>query len=337
MAKQDCILAFETSCDDTSVAIVKDGRTCLSSLVSSQIKAHQPFGGVVPELASRMHTEKIHRITSLALKEANLTFKDITSVAVTYGPGLEGSLLIGLAAAKAVSAALSVPLIPVNHLHGHLYAAFLESGNGLSFPFIGCIVSGGHSSLVLAKGHFDFEIIGETRDDAAGEAFDKVSRALGLGYPGGPVVEKMALEGNPKAFAFPRAMRKQGLEFSFSGLKTAVIQTIQGIASRGEAIPVADICASFQAAVCDSIVEKSLAACEQYHVPRLMVCGGVSANKYLGDLLTQRCQSAQIELMVPSLTLCTDNAAMIAVAAYYLMISDRVPSGPVIVNPNLEI
>ena len=326
------VLAIETSCDDTSVAILRDTQI-LSNLISSQIKAHQPHGGVVPELASRMHAEKLPGLIERALKDAQIQYADLNYCAVTVGPGLEGSLLIGFSAASALSEALQIPLIGINHLHAHLYATFLSDAPP-TFPFIGCIVSGGHTQLILAKDHFNFELIGETRDDAAGEAFDKVARALNLGYPGGPIIEKTAQIGNPKAVHFPRAMRKRGLEFSFSGLKTAVIQYIESQPTPN--IP--DICASFQAAVIDTLTEKCLAACEQYASKTLVLCGGVSANQTLRTHLQSQCDTQAITLHVPSPVLCTDNAAMIGIAAFHTIKNNpNTLQKPTEVYPNLAL
>ncbi len=330
------ILAIETSCDDTSVAVVKDGQHILSNIVSSQIKSHQKFGGVVPELASRLHAEKINKCLDLALTEANCSFTDINAVAVTYGPGLEGCLLVGLTAAKTISMSLNIPLIGVNHLQGHIYASFLTE-TPPSFPFIGVIVSGGHTDLVLVKDHFEIVKIGATRDDAAGEAFDKVARALELGYPGGPVIEQRALLGNPKAFAFPRAMKHQGLEFSFSGLKTAVMQTILALKKEGKDLPIDDLCASFQQAVIDVLLSKSMEACKQYNCSTLVVSGGVTANQTLKKQWQTVCDSNQIHLYCAPPKLCTDNAAMIGAAGYYALTHQCFPELPLGVNANLNI
>jgi N6-L-threonylcarbamoyladenine synthase len=305
------LLAIETSCDDSSVAILKDTQV-LCNLVASQTKAHAKYGGVVPELASRMHTEALPFLIQKATQDTQIPLSEIEFCAVTTHPGLEGSLLIGQAAASALAQSLNIPLLKVNHLHGHIYAAFL-SDSPPQFPFIACIVSGGHTQLYLAKAHFQFELIGKTRDDAAGECFDKIARALKLGYPGGPLIEKIAQTGNPNAISFPRAMKKRGLEFSFSGLKTAVIQFIE----TNPETCLADICASFQAAVIDTLTEKCLAACNQHQCKSLVVCGGVSANQALKRRLQLETTRENIRLHVPPISLCTDNAAMIGGAAYF--------------------
>ena len=328
------VLGIETSCDDTSVAIVRDGQEVLTNLVSSQVKAHRLFGGVVPELASRMHVEKINALIRLALQESGLTFQDLDACAVTYGPGLEGALLVGVSAASALSKALGIPLVGVNHLHAHLYASFLQP-DPPEFPFLACLVSGGHTLLIHAKGHFDFESIGQTRDDAAGEAFDKVARALGLPYPGGPIIEKLALDGNAKAFAFPRAMWNQGLDFSFSGLKTAVMQVIKSYDDPSQ-LPVADICASFQLAVCDIIVHKSMKASQSLELSTLVLCGGVSANRCLQTELLHATSQGGLRLCVPNILYCTDNAAMVAVTGYYELLMGRLRAGPLSVVSTLH-
>ncbi len=303
------ILAIETSCDETAIAIL-DGLKVLSNKVASQIKSHKKYGGVVPELASRMHTESIHNLIASALLEANITFQDLTVIAATETPGLEGSLLIGLTTAKTLSKLLNIPFIPINHLHGHLYAHFL-SETPPEFPLICLIASGGHTQLYHAKNHHDLTIIGQTRDDAAGEAFDKIARHLGLNYPGGPLVEAKAKTGNPKAIHFTRPMLHQGLEFSFSGLKTAVIQLDKS------AFSIEDICASFQAAVIDVLLYKSLAACTQYNCKTLCIAGGVTANQTLTEAFKNACDKQQIAFHVPPISLCTDNAAMIGAAAHF--------------------
>lgn len=330
------ILAFETSCDETSVALVQDGRKLLSNVVSSQIKAHREFGGVVPELASRMHTEIIHKLIRIALEKAGLIFKQVDACAITYGPGLEGALLIGLVAAKTTARLLDIPLIGVNHLHGHIYAHFLTD-DPPPFPFVTLVVSGGHTLLVLVKAHFEFELLGTTRDDAAGEAFDKVARFMGLGYPGGPQVELQAREGDASLHKFPKGMLKIGFEFSFSGLKTAVIQSTQKIAKQGTEIPVADICAGFQKSVIDTLIYKSLKACKQYSVPHLVLSGGVTANQALRSEFETACAEANVRLYVPPFDLCTDNAAMIGAAAYFDYMRSPHSDTDLSVKPNLPI
>ena len=327
------ILAIETSCDETAIAILKHDFTIVSNVVYSQIKKHKEFGGVVPEYASRMHAEKIHFLIQKAIDDAKLSFSDLDAIAVTYGPGLEGALLVGLACAKAMAMALTIPLIPVNHLHGHIYAPFIGDKKP-ELPMICLIVSGGHTQLVLVREHYQFELIGQTRDDAAGEAFDKVARFLGLSYPGGPQVEKQALDGNPKAYDFPRAMKHQGFEFSFSGLKTAVIQTIK---AQKEEVSIPDVCASFQAAVIDILLFKSIKACHEYGVTQLSVSGGVSANKTMANQFREACKKENIDLFIPEFIYCTDNAAMIGAAALFLLDADKFEKRDIYAKANLRI
>jgi len=328
--QKSVLLAIESSCDETSVALLQKDHTILSHHISSQIKDHRPFGGVVPEIASRKHTEMIHPLLLRCFEEAGIGFEDLMGCAVTMGPGLEGALLIGLTAAKTIAQAKQIPLVGVNHLHGHIYANFFLDPPP-TFPFICLIVSGGHTQLVYCKDHFDFKIIGKTKDDAAGEAFDKVSRHLELGYPGGPVIEQKAKDGNPKAFHFPRPLHKQGLDFSFSGLKTAVIQQPKPFSSE-------DVCASFQAAVIDSLLKKSLAACEAYEVTHLCLSGGVVANKALRHAFKSACQEKRLSLFVPEAVYCTDNAAMIGLAGLY-QLDHLGPSDPdaVMASPSLRL
>lgn len=330
------ILAIESSCDETSVAIVYEGHKVLANLVSSQIKAHQKYGGVVPELASRMHAEKINFLLEEALSQSQLTWDAIDAVAVTYGPGLEGALLIGVVAAKTISFLRKIPLIGMNHLHGHIYANFLLDERP-SFPFLTLVVSGGHTQLVRVIDHFKFELLGATRDDAAGESFDKIARFLGLGYPGGPVIEKTALTGNSKAFRFPRAMMNDAYEFSFSGLKTAVIQEITRLRSSHTPFLVEDICASFQKAVIDVLLFKSIKACDQYGISQLVLSGGVTANKALRTTFEVECKQNGIRCFVPPFAYCTDNAAMIGAGAYYRYLIEPEACSKFAVNPNLPL
>jgi len=329
---QSCILAIETSCDDTAIAIVENGKKIHSSLIASQTQSHKKYGGVVPELASRLHTEKINPLIHKCLKDSNLNLKNITHIAVTYGPGLEGALIIGITAGQALSKALALPLIGVNHLHGHIYSAFSQDPEP-QYPFIACIVSGGHTLLVQVNTPFKFNILGQTRDDAAGEAFDKIARLLNIGYPGGPAIEKEALSGNPKAFHFPRAMKNRGLEFSFSGLKTATTQTVEKLAPP---LPLADLCASFQAAVTETILEKCSAACAQNNITQLVLCGGVSANLDLQTQLQQLCNTKNITLHIPPKNLNTDNAAMIAITAHHMLTNNILPPQKIQASPNLK-
>ena len=315
------ILSIETSCDETSAAVVRDGNEVLSNVVASQVEFHKKYGGIVPEIASRKHIEVINPIIKEALHKANLTFKDIDAVAVTYGPGLVGSLLVGICAAKAIAWSLGVPLIGVNHLEGHIYANFLKSKlQNPKFPFICLIVSGGHTSLVLVKDHGKYETLGRTRDDAAGEAYDKVARFLNLGYPGGPIIDKLAKEGNPRAIEFKRPMLEEefGYDFSFSGIKTAVVN----LATRDPRLATRDIVASFQQAVVDVLVEKSIRAARAYNCESIALAGGVAANSALRNRLETKAKENELEVYTPPVKYCTDNAAMIGCAAYHKKASD---------------
>ena len=332
------ILAIESSCDETAIAIIENGNKGLANIVATQIQKHRLFGGVVPEIASRMHAEKINFLIDKALEEAQMDLKSLDAIAVTYGPGLEGSLLIGVTAAKTLAKLLKKPLIPVNHLHGHIYASFLEERKP-TFPFIALLISGGHTQLVLVKNHFEMEILGTTRDDAVGEAFDKVARFLDLGYPGGPVVESAATTGNEKAYHFPRALIKEKLDFSFSGLKTAVIQKILKEKKEHKQINTADVCASFQKCVIDILLTKSLRACETHQVHKLVLAGGVVANKAIRAAFTGMTEENNIELFIPEFKFCTDNAAMIGAAAFvhYQKFKFKKKNYMVKVNPNLSV
>jgi len=316
------ILAIETSCDETSVAVVKDGSEILSNVISSQIEFHKKYGGIVPEVAARKHVEVVNLVIKEALETAKVTFKDINAVAVTYGPGLVGSLLVGVCAAKAIAYAINVPLIGVNHLEGHIYANFLISNSpisNLSFPFISLLVSGGHTMIVLVKGHGQYQVLGRTRDDAAGEAFDKVARFLGLGYPGGPVIDKLAREGNPKAIEFKRPMieKEFGYDFSFSGIKTGVVNYVNKQKTAVSCEPLADIVASFQQAIVDVLVTKSIQAAKDSNCKTITLAGGVSANSRLREDLLNKGKEQGLEVIIPPFILCTDNAAMIGCAGYH--------------------
>ena len=346
------ILAIETSCDETSAAVLNERLEILSSIVASQVDLHAKFGGVVPEIASRKHVELLNSVISEALDTAGIGFADVNAVAVTNRPGLVGALLVGVSAAKSLSAALSIPLIGVHHLEGHIYANFLVNPE-LEFPFICLVVSGGHSDLVLVSGHGEYEILGRTRDDAAGEAFDKSARVLGLGYPGGPIIDRLAREGNPQAIKFPRSKLGDTLDFSFSGLKTALKRTVQGsrfnvqgssaINHQPSPIPhppsainhqpstinhwsVSDLCASFQAAVVDMLVDTTMEALERTGIRRVALAGGVAANSGLQSRMREECAARDIELTYPPPDLCTDNAAMIACAGYFHLIRGEVDS-----------
>ena len=312
MIKDELILAIETSCDETAVAIVKNGTELLANVVASQIESHKRFGGVVPEVASRHHVEEITVVIEEALNQAGLEPGDLTAVAVTEGPGLVGALLIGVNAAKAFAFAHSLPLVPVHHIAGHIYANRLVKE--MTFPLLSLIVSGGHTELVLMEEHGTFKVIGETRDDAAGEAYDKVARTLNMPYPGGPHIDKLAQEGEAN-IDLPRAwLEPNSLDFSFSGLKSAVINTVHNATQRGEVIKPEDLAASFQASVVDVLVEKTYRAAEQYNVKQVLLAGGVAANKGLRHMLENRFNGKKYDLVIPPLHLCTDNAAMIGAA-----------------------
>lgn len=311
------ILGMETSCDETSVAVVRNGQHILSNVISSQISVHQKFGGVVPELASRKHLENIIPVIDQALAEAQVTLAEITAIGVTYGPGLVGALLVGVAGAKAIAYAKGLPLIGVHHVESHIYANFLEHQH-LQFPFLCLVVSGGHTALVLVKDHGKYELLGQTRDDAAGEAFDKIARVLGLGYPGGPHIDALAQQGDPFAIEFPRALRAEdSYEFSFSGLKSAVINYLHKKKQREERVNAADLAASFQFAVVDTLAVKTIHAAQKYGVRQIALAGGVAANSCLRQILKQKAENAGVEVLYPSPILCTDNAAMVACRAYY--------------------
>ncbi len=311
------ILAIESSCDETAAAVVKNGRQVLSNVISSQIALHTLYGGVVPELASRKHIQKINQVIEAALEEAGVTLEEIDAIGVTYGPGLVGALLVGVAEAKAIAYAAKKPLIGVHHIEGHVSANFIEHPD-LEPPFVCLIVSGGHTHLVIVKNYGEFEILGRTRDDAAGEAFDKVARAVGLGYPGGPKVDKAAKEGNPHAIEFPRA-KIEGCpyDFSFSGLKSAVLNHINHAKMMGEEINVPDLAASFQNAVVESLVSRAIMAAKEYGYPKLAIAGGVASNSALRAAMQEACQREGLAFYYPSPVFCTDNAAMIGAAAYY--------------------
>ncbi|MBS6194332.1 MAG: tRNA (adenosine(37)-N6)-threonylcarbamoyltransferase complex transferase subunit TsaD [Clostridiales bacterium] len=318
MSEKDIlILAIESSCDETAAAVVKNGRTILSNVISSQIELHKLYGGVVPEIASRKHIEKINQVIEEALAEAGVTLDDLDAVGVTYGPGLVGALLVGVAEAKAISYAKKLPLVGVHHIEGHVSANYIENPE-LEPPFMCLIVSGGHTHLVVVKDYGEFEILGRTRDDAAGEAFDKVARAIGLGYPGGPKIDKLSKEGNAEAIAFPKAKLENGpYDFSFSGVKSAVLNHINRCKMQGEAICEADIAASFQKAVVDTLVEKAVKAAKEYEMDKLAIAGGVASNGTLRKAMEEACEKEGIRFYHPSPIFCTDNAAMIGVAAYY--------------------
>lgn len=311
------ILGIETSCDETAAAVIRDGDEILSNVIASQIEIHKRFGGVVPEVASRKHVESINGVVAEAMERAGVTFDDLSAVAVTYGPGLVGALLTGVSFAKALSFAKGIPLIGVQHIAGHIYANFLSGG--MEPPLLALVVSGGHTEVVHMPSHGEFAFLGRTRDDAAGEAYDKVARSMGLDYPGGPVIDRLAQEGNPEAYPFPRAwIDEESIDFSFSGLKSAVINTLHNAEQRGETVLKQDVAASFQAAVVEVLVEKTVRAVRKTGVKNVVVAGGVAANKGLRKRLTERAEEVGFSVHFPSLDLCTDNAAMIAAAAFPL-------------------
>ncbi len=310
-------LAIESSCDETSVALVRDGRQVLSNVISSQIDVHKLYGGVVPEIASRHHLQNINSVTEQALREGGVTWDDVDIIGVTYGPGLVGALLIGVATAKAYAFAKDKPLVGVHHIQGHISANYIEHPD-LEPPFTALVISGGHTNIVEVESYTDYKILGSTRDDAAGEAYDKVARVLGLGYPGGPKIDKAAKEGNPHAVEFKRVfLEKDSFDFSFSGIKTGVLNYVNTERQAGREINVPDIAASFQQAVVDVVVAKAVGAAKLMHKDRLVLAGGVAANSLLRKSLKEACEKSGIRLYYPSPILCTDNAAMIGAAAYY--------------------
>lgn len=313
----DYILGIETSCDETAAAVVADGRKILSNIISSQVDLHSKYGGVVPEIAARKHLELINPVVSEALSAAGIDWCDLSAIAVSIGPGLVGALLVGLAAAKSFAYARSLDLVGVNHLEGHIYANFLEFPD-LKPPFITLIISGGHTILAFVKGAGEYEVLGQTLDDAAGEAFDKIAGFLGLGYPGGPIIDKLSKEGNPNAIKFPRAMiLTKDYNFSLSGLKTAVLNYVSRLKSQGEEIKVEDICASFQEALIEVQVYKTIKAAIEKRSNKIVLAGGVASNSSLREKLKLKASGHNIELFYPSFLLCTDNAAMIASVGYY--------------------
>ena len=317
MKKDVTILAIESSCDETAAAVVRNGREVLSNVISSQIALHTLYGGVVPEIASRKHIEKINQVITAALAEADMTLDDMDAIGVTYGPGLVGALLVGVAEAKAIAFAKDLPLVGVHHIKGHVSANFIEHPD-LEPPFLCLIVSGGHTHLVVVKDYGDFEILGRTRDDAAGEAFDKVARAIGLVYPGGPKVDKLAKEGNPHAISVPHAkIEGNPYDFSFSGLKSAVLNYWNHAQMMGEQVNRADLAASFQQTVVDSLVSRAILAAKEYGYDRIAIAGGVASNSALRAGMKEACEKEGIRFYYPSPILCTDNAAMIGCAAYY--------------------
>ena len=331
------ILAIESSCDETAAAVVVNGRDVRSNVISSQIALHTLYGGVVPEIASRKHIEKINQVIGQALSDAGMTLDDMDAIGVTYGPGLVGALLVGVAEAKAISYAKKLPLVGVHHIEGHISANYIENKD-LEPPFLCLVVSGGHTHLVKVLDYGKYEILGKTRDDAAGEAFDKVARAIGLGYPGGPKIEKVAHEGNPHAVEFPRAKIVDGpYDFSFSGLKSAVLNYINHAKMTGEEIVVPDLAASFQNAVVEVLVTRTVLAAKEYGYDKVAIAGGVASNTALREGMKEACQKAGLKFYYPSPVYCTDNAAMIGVAAYYEYIGGSRAGWDLNAVPNLKL
>ena len=311
------ILAIESSCDETAAAVVEDGNRVLSNVINTQIELHKTFGGVVPEVASRKHIENISDVVNKALADCNMTLSEVDAIAVTYGPGLVGALLVGVSTAKALSFVSKKPLIPVHHIKGHICANYIEHQD-FKPPFICLVASGGHSHIVYVKDFITYEVLAKTNDDAAGEAFDKVSRVLGLGYPGGPAISECAKQGDPDAIKFPRVnMGDDGFDFSFSGVKTAVINYIHNAEQKGETINKADVAASFQEAVTDVLSRHLIECAKKYGVKRIALAGGVAANKALRERVEELAEKNGMDFAFPSMPLCTDNAAMIGCAAYY--------------------
>lgn len=315
--KDILILGIESSCDETAAAVVKNGREVLSNVISSQIELHKLYGGVVPEIASRKHIEKINQVIEEALSQAEVMLDDLDAIGVTYGPGLVGALLVGVSEAKAISYAKNLPLVGVHHIEGHISANYIEHPD-LKPPFACLVVSGGHTHLVVVQDYGTYEIIGRTRDDAAGEAFDKVARAIGLGYPGGPKIDRLSKEGNPDAISFPKArVADAPYDFSFSGLKSAVLNYLNGCRMKGEPIIAADVAASFQKAVIDVLVEHSMMAVKEFGFNKFVIAGGVASNSSLRLAMEEACRKNHVAFYYPSPVFCTDNAAMIGTAAYY--------------------
>lgn len=330
-------MAIESSCDETAASVVKNGREVLSNIISSQIELHKLYGGVVPEIASRKHIEKINQVIEEALEEAGMTLDDMDAIGVTYGPGLVGALLVGVAEAKAISYAKKLPLIGVHHIEGHISANYIENLD-LEPPFICLVVSGGHTHLVVVKDYGKYEIIGRTRDDAAGEAFDKVARAIGLGYPGGPKIDKLSKEGNPDAIKFPKAhVADAPYDFSFSGLKSAVLNYLNGCKMKNETIIEADVAASFQKAVTEVLVEHAMMAVKEYGYDKFAIAGGVASNSTLRSAMEVACRENGVQFYHPSPIFCTDNAAMIGVAAYYEFIQGTRHGLDLNAVPNLKL
>ncbi|MCT4586059.1 MAG: tRNA (adenosine(37)-N6)-threonylcarbamoyltransferase complex transferase subunit TsaD [Peptostreptococcaceae bacterium] len=331
------VLAIESSCDETAASVVLNGREVLSNIVNTQMELHKKFGGVVPEVASRLHMETINLVVKEALEKSNSSFDDIDAIAVTYGPGLVGALLVGLSTAKALAFALNKPLVGVNHIEGHICANYI-SNKELKPPFICLVVSGGHTHLVEVKDYNKYDILGRTRDDASGEAFDKIARALGLGYPGGPLIDKMAKLGDENKIDFPKALiDDDSYDFSFSGLKSAVLNYLNAKKMKKEEIVVEDVCASFQKAVVDVLSQKAIKACKDKNYDTLVLAGGVAANSKLRNQLLNISKKNNIKLSYPNINLCTDNAAMIGSCGYYNFINNKISDQGLNAVPNLKI
>lgn len=331
------ILAIESSCDETSAAVVVNGREVLSNVIDSQISTHEKYGGVVPEVASRMHIEAVSGVVEEALLEANITLDKIDAIGVTYGPGLVGALLVGLQFAKGLAFSSKKPLVGVNHIEGHICANYIQHKD-LKPPFVSLVVSGGHTFIVHVKDYGKYEVIGQTRDDAAGEAYDKVARALGLGYPGGPKIDKLAKEGNPKAIVFPKAnFHEETLDFSFSGVKSAVLNYLNKCKMQNIEVNKADVAASFQQAVVDVLKDNVLLTCKKKNVKTIAIAGGVASNSTLRETLTNAASKRGIEVLFPAPILCTDNAAMIGSAAYFNFINGKISDLNLNAKPNLKL
>ncbi|SDZ18363.1 O-sialoglycoprotein endopeptidase [Proteiniborus ethanoligenes] len=330
-------LAIETSCDETAAAVLKNGREVLSNIISSQIEIHKKFGGVVPEVASRKHIENINIIIQDALDKAGVTLDEVDNIGVTYGPGLVGALLVGISTAKALAFGKDIPLVPVNHIEGHIYANFIEFPE-LEPPFVCLVVSGGHTHLVYMKDYGEYELLGRTKDDAAGEAFDKIARALGLGYPGGPLIDKLATKGDKNAIDFPRVYLEEGsFDFSFSGLKSAVLNYLNSLKQKEISIPVEDVAASFQQSVIEVLTQKAIKAAKRMKTNTIVIAGGVAANEGLRNMLKERGSEEGLDIKFPSRILCTDNAAMIGCAAYYNYLKGNVAGLDLNGVPNLKL
>jgi N6-L-threonylcarbamoyladenine synthase len=334
--KDIIILAIETSCDETSISLVKNGREVLSNIIYSQISIHQEYGGVVPEIASRKHIEVINDVLTKAVQESGVNLEQIDAVGVTYGPGLVGALLVGINFAKGLAYSLNKPLIGVNHIEGHICANLIANKN-LEPPFLTLVVSGGHSHLVIMEAYGQYKVVGKTRDDAAGEAFDKVARSIGLGYPGGPLIDKAAKDGNNKAIDFPRVMlEKDSFDFSFSGLKSAVLNYQNSMHMKNIEINISDVAASFQEAVVEVLVSKTIGAAKTFNIKKIALAGGVASNSRLREMMKKSCVDEKFDFYYPPAVLCTDNAAMIGCAAYYKFLKKEFSDNTLNAYPNLK-